>query len=101
MAQARYEVLIPPGALAQRALEHVSRELPGQVSIEHEREVWEDGMGSYYDVLHVTTEESPHADSTVKQLAVYVAEASGTSPIVVSKQGQGGIQVWPMQYKNN
>ncbi len=100
-SQVRYEVLVPSSSLiAHKALSHASKELPkASISVEHNRGVYDEGQVVRYDVLHIICDESPHADSTIKQLAVYVAEATGVSPIIVSKSGKDGIQVWPMQHK--
>lgn len=100
-AEAKYEILIPGGGgVANRALEYAGQQLsPTYASIDTDRIVYMDGGPQYFDVLEVLVEESPQADSTMKQLGTYVAEVTGQSPITVAKQGKGGIQVWPMQFK--
>lgn len=106
-SQSRFEVLIPRTTFLQGAkdlptvaLEHVGNNLkPELASIDRDREVYRDGIISYYDVLIVQVNASPQADSTMKQLAVHIADVTGVSPIYVSKQDKSGIQVWPMQFK--
>lgn len=100
-AQAKYEILIPGGSgVANRALEYAARQLaPTYAAIDTDRIVYVDGGAQYFDVLEVLVEESPQADSTMKQLGVYVAEVTGQPTVTVNKQGKGGIQVWPMQYR--
>src|SRR4051812_13202575 len=110
-AQARYEVLIPASNglqglgqedVAGAALKHVGDTLrPSYVTIDRSREVYSETGAQYFDVVEIVADESPQVDSTLKQLGVYVADVTGHSPILVSKQGKGGIQIWHMQYKGN
>lgn len=104
MAQARFEILIPRSTfldggsdVATRALQHVGDTLkPELASIDRDREVYREGTIQYCDVLTVQVDASPHADSTLKQLGVYIGQVTGVSPIYVSKHDKNGIQVWPV-----
>lgn len=104
MAQARFEILIPRSTIlnggddiATTALRHVGDTLkPELASIDRNREVYRDGAIQYCDVLTVQCDTSPKADSTLKQLGVYIGQVTGVSPIYVSKQDKSGIQVWPI-----
>lgn len=103
-SQTRYEVLIPSSGqdIASVALKHIGDTMqPTYSTVERNREVYMDGSMLYFDVLQVQAESSPQADSTLKQLGVYVADVTGHSPIYVSKLDKSGIQVWPMQFKQN
>lgn len=107
--QSRYEVLIPRSSILEGArdlptiaLSYVGETLKPEIaSVDRDREVWRDGSISYYDVLIVISETSPKTDSTMKQIGVYVSEATGVSPIYVSKQDKTGIQIWPLHFKGS
>jgi hypothetical protein len=108
-SHSRYEVLIPRSDILQggsdlptTALKYVGDTLnPEMASVDRDREVWRDGSISYYDVLIVVSQTSPKMDSTMKQIGVYVSEATGVSPIYVSKQDKTGIQIWPLHFKGS
>jgi hypothetical protein len=74
---------------------YAQTELPGaHVSVEQGRQVYTEQGQENYSVLHVTAEDEPFSDSTVKQVASFVGDALHVPSILVSKSGKSGINVW-------
>lgn len=106
--QAEYEVLIPKTDnagnpirnLSTYAYQHLSSQIPlVKAHIESNRRVFWEGREEPFDVLIVVAQDEPKTDSTVKQLASFLGQASNQDVILVSKHGKNGVQAWPI--KNN
>jgi hypothetical protein len=87
---AKYEILCPAMDLAQSTAKYLSQQLSGPAHVEPQRNVYQDGNFNNYAPVVITTEDTPQADSTVKQAAAYVAEIAGSDTIIVSKTGKDG-----------
>lgn len=94
---AKYEILCPARDLAQATAQYLSQALPGAVHVEPQRNVYQEGQFNNYTPVSIITEDTPQADSTIKQAAAYVAEIAGTDTIIVSKTGKDGIDTWPIR----
>jgi hypothetical protein len=96
---ASYEILVPylGTGVAAATAKHLSLQLQGAVHIAPRRNVYMDGSFQNYEPVSIITEDTPHADSTVKQAAAYVAEVVGSGSIIVSKHGKDGITTWPIR----
>jgi len=95
-SQAKYEIYIPyPSVVSSAAMAYARTELPdAHISVEQGRQVYTDQGQENYSVLHVTAEDQPFSDSTVKQLASFVGDTLHVTHILVSKSGKNGINVW-------
>lgn len=95
MAEARYEIYVPyPSVVSSAAMAYTQTELPkAVVSTENGRQVYTDQGQENFSVVHVLAEDAPFTDSTVKQVAAFVAEHL-QSDIFVSKAGKSGVNVW-------
>lgn len=103
MAEARYEILVPLTAtqtesISHASADHLSKMLPnGRVHVEPARVVWVDeGQKMFVPVVY-QGEDTPEADSYVKQAASYVGDVTNEESIIVSKVGKQGIQTWPIR----
>jgi hypothetical protein len=94
---AKYEILCPAQDVAHATAQYLSQQLQGSVHVEPQRNVYQDGKPVNYAPVSIITEDTPQADSTIKQAAVYVAEVVGFDTIIVSKTGKDGITTWPVR----
>ncbi len=111
MALAKYVVQIPTHDnegnmlvdLAQTAHESLFRHAPGQSNIQASRVRY--GIGGHwrgdpqemFNDLEVYAEDTPETDSTMKQLAVHVAEVANQWGVMVFKEGGGAPKSWMMK----
>ncbi|HEY5445382.1 MAG TPA: hypothetical protein VIJ87_13120 [Pyrinomonadaceae bacterium] len=95
MAEARYEIYVPyPSVVSSAAMAYAKTELPKAViSTENGRQVYTDMGQENFSVVHVIAEDQPFTDSTVKQIAAFVADHMQEN-IMVSKAGKSGLNVW-------
>lgn len=61
---------------------------------------WADDAPEVYDDLEVYADDSPEVDSTMKQLAVHVAELANQWGVMVFKEGEGAPKAWQMESPN-
>lgn len=96
--EARYEIMIPvmPG-LTESALQYIQQALPRSVSHQETRDMYQSGQNKRYNVAVVSTQDTPEADSAMKQIAAIVGGAANTENILVSKTSKDGIQSWPIR----
>lgn len=96
MAEAQYEILTPSDSVGTATARYLQRELQAPVHLET-RNVLIDGQWQEASVVKITIEDTPQADSHVKQTAAYVAEATQQEQVIVSKHGKDGFQTWPVR----
>jgi folylpolyglutamate synthase/dihydropteroate synthase len=104
--EAEYEVMIPktdamgnPVAdMGTAAMSHLTSEVKvTKAHIEPNRQVFWQGRMELFDALVFVAEDSPHSDSTAKQLGNYLGEVANQDVVLVSKRGKSGIQTWPVR----
>lgn len=99
MAEAQYQIYVPyPSIVSSAAMAYAATELPNAViSTENGRQVYTDTGQENFSIVHVTAEDQPFTDSTIKQIASFVGQHLNVPSIFVSKAGKGGINVWTIQ----
>lgn len=97
MAEARYEILIPQGGIAQQAMNHLVSQVKTTTAHIEQRNVSMMGRIAPYEVLVFQAEDEPHTDSQAKSIAAWAGETANVQSILVSKQGKQGIQTWPIR----
>lgn len=61
---------------------------------------WADDEPETFDDLEVYADDSPEVDSTMKELAVHVAELANQWGVMVFKEGEGAPKAWQMEAPN-